>query len=195
MRDKLALLKCKHTHARQATASHERAQARTRRHSKRTHKAAHPRPLLSFFLQAQPGASAAEPRLSSRQGVYLGLPARQPGVNPWASTLTSTCADLRRPASTCVNLSVDATMCGRRQLRRPASTADRRPASTCALYGAWARVTCREGVKQRVNHEDGGPIMCVLTQILSTVVDYAHLTGCDRRPPGVDLLTSRTGRG
>jgi hypothetical protein len=32
--------------------------------------------------------------------------------------------------------------------------------------------------------------MCVLTQLLSTVVGYAQLTGCDRRPPGVDLSTA-----
>jgi hypothetical protein len=32
--------------------------------------------------------------------------------------------------------------------------------------------------------------MCVLTQLLSTVVGYAHLTGSDRRPPGVDLSTA-----
>jgi hypothetical protein len=100
-----------------------------------------------------PASAQAEPRPSTR------LPAstcastwRQP-MAWWASTLTSTCLDLRRPASTCVNLLVDATMCGRRQLRRPASTGvDRGASSTVdrrrrrperARYGAWARVTCR----------------------------------------------------
>jgi hypothetical protein len=83
---------------------------------------------------------------------------------PWASTLTTE-VNLQL-ASTCVDLPVDATMCGRRQLRQPRRRSRRRPGRRpAALYGLrlrrlGTRVTrvSIEGIssiKQRVDREGG----------------------------------------
>jgi hypothetical protein len=67
-------------------------------------------PFFCFLLLAYVLVRLSEPRASTPQPASTCASTwRQPmGVDPDVN--------LRRPASTCVNLSVDATMCGRRRL-------------------------------------------------------------------------------